>query len=300
MDKRSFVSDSPKHYVNSLEVYNAKCGQRRKIIELLQYHLPELIQRTAERTLHKERPDCFKILSVGSGPGKTDLEALKIIKEELCKSEHCSEIKLYNRAIEPNEYSCRVYKAAIENLPTPLNDHLTEIEICQQTFQEYMEDQKEPIKKFNIVHFLHSLYYVDFEEALTQCFENELCDEGAVVCVIEGKDLLYCISKLRKERQGIVSESYERSEKIIKIANDNGWKHEIYSQEYSIDVTDVFDEKSSEGNLLLDFFTHTLNFRETADKQLLEDLLALIKDNSTLKDGKLLGDKSESLIFLYK
>ena len=157
-----------------------------------------------------------------------------------------------------------------------------------------MEDQKEPIKKFNIVHFLHSLYYVDFEEALTQCFENELCDEGAVVCVIDGNDLLYCISKLRKERQGIVSESYERSEKIIKIANDNGWKHEIYSQEYSIDVTDVFDEKSSEGNLLLDFFTHTLNFRETADKQLLEDLLALIKDNSTLKDGKLLGDKSES------
>ena len=35
MDRRSFVSDSPEHYVNSLEVYNAKCGQRRKIIELL-------------------------------------------------------------------------------------------------------------------------------------------------------------------------------------------------------------------------------------------------------------------------
>ena len=296
MDRRSFVSDSPEHYVNSLEVYNAKCGQRRKIIELLQDHLPELIQRTAERTLYKQRPECFNILSVGSGPGKTDLEAL----QELYKREHGSQIKLLNRAIEPNEYSCVVYKAAIENLPTPLNDHLTEIEICQQTFQEYVEGQKEPIKKFHIVHFLHSLYYIDFEQALTHCFENELCDNGAVVCVIDGKDLLYCISKLRKRRQGIVSENCERSEKIIKIANDNGWKHEIYSQEYSIDVTDVFDEKSSEGNLLLDFFTHTLNFRETADKQLLEDLLALIKDNATLKNGKLLGDKSESLILLYK
>ena len=62
----------------------------------------------------------------------------------------------------------------------------------------------------------------------------------------------------------------------------------------------MFDEKSSEGNRLLDFLTHTLNFRETADKQLLEDLLALIKDNTTSKDGKLLGDKSESLILLYK
>lgn len=294
-DMCSFVSDSSEHYVNSLEVYNAKCGQRRKIIELLQDHLPELIQRTAERTLHKQRPECF-----GSGSGKTDLEALKLIKRELHKRQHGSRTKLLNRALEPNEYSCRLYEAAIENLPTPLDDHLTEIEICQQTFQEYVEGQKEPIKKFHIVHFLHSLYYIDFELALTHCFENELCGGGAVVCVIDGKDLLYCISKLRKRRQGIVSESYERSEKIIKIANDKGWKHEIYSQEYSIDVTDVFDEKSTEGNLFLDFFTHTLNFRETADKQLLEDLLALIKDNTTVKDGKLLGDKSESLILLYK
>ena len=142
MDRHSFVSDSPEHYVNSLEVYNAKCGQRRKIIELLQDHLPELIQRTAERTLYKQRPECFNILSVGSGPGKTDLEALKIIKQELYKREHGSQIKLLNRAIEPNEYSCLVYKAAIENLPTPLNDHLTEIEICQQTFQEYVEESR--------------------------------------------------------------------------------------------------------------------------------------------------------------
>ena len=77
----------------------------------------------------------------------------------------------------------------------------------------------------------------------------------------------------------------------MKIAQDNGWKHEIYTQKYLIDVTDVFDEKSAEGNLLLDFFTHTLNFRETADKQQVEETLALIKDNTIVKDGKLVGEK---------
>ena len=92
--------------------------------------------------------------------------------------------------------------------------------------------------------------------------------------------------------------SYETAEKIIKIAN--GWKHEIYSQEYCIDVTEVFDEKSTEGNLLLDFLTHTVNFREKADKQLVEETLALIKDLTTVKDGKRLGDKKESLLFIYK
>ena len=295
----SYVSDSPEHYVNSLEVYHAKCGQHRKIIEMLQNHLPELIQRTLRK--RSEWP-CFNILSVGSGPGKVDVDALKVIKQELCKREHGSQIKLLNRAIEPNEVSCRLYKAAIENLPTLLNDHQTEFEICQQTFQEYVEGQKKPIRKFHIVHFLHSLYpqYMDFEQALTHCFENELYDEGAVVCVIDGKDLMYWISKLKKRRKGIVSESCERSERIARIANDNGWKHEIYTQQYSIDVTDVLDEKSTEGNLLLDFFTHTKNFRETADKQLVEEILGLIKDKTTVKDGKLLGDKSDTLILLYK
>ena len=66
------------------------------------------------------------------------------------------------------------------------------------------------------------------------------------------------------------------------------------------DVTDVFDEQSTEGNLLLDFLTQTVNFREMADKQLVDETLALIKELTTVKDRKRLGDKKESLIIIYK
>ena len=89
-------------------------------------------------------------------------------------------------------------------------------------------------------------------------------------------------------------------EKLIQIANENGWKHEVYTIEYPIDVTEVFDAQSTEGNLLLDFLTHKVNFRETADKQLVEETLALIKDLSAVKDGKRFGEKKESLVVLYK
>ena len=86
------------------------------------------------------------------------------------------------------------------------------------------------------------------------------------------------------------------------IADKHGWKHEIHTKEYTngIDVTEVFDEKSAEGNLLLDFLTHTVNFRETADKQLVEETLALIKELSTMRDGKRIGEKRESIILIYK
>ena len=67
------------------------------------------------------------------------MEIMKIIKKELQKSDQGRHMKIFNRAIEPNEYSCGLYKAAIENLPSPLNDHLTEFEIYHQTFEGYEE-----------------------------------------------------------------------------------------------------------------------------------------------------------------
>ncbi|XP_078375706.1 histamine N-methyltransferase A-like [Oculina patagonica] len=220
-------------------------------------------------------------------------------------------MKLFNRAIEPSEYSCGLYKAAIENLPSSLTlrDQNTDFDICQQTFEEFKEltEQGQQCQgesvKFDLVHFIHSIYYVDIEQALIHCFEKELSHQGTLSCIVEDQDLAYQVSLMQPKQwygTGTESEKYETIEKIIKIANDNGWKHEIYSQEYSIDVTEVFDEKSTEGNLLLDFLTHTVNFRETADKQLVEETLALIKDLTTVKDGKRLGEKKESLVLIYK
>ena len=157
--------------------------------------------------------------------------------------------------------------------------------------------------KFDMVHFIHSTYYVVVEQALIHCFEKELSDQGTVACIVGERDLQYWVTAKQdiqwhgKDKDG---EVYETTDKMIKIANDNGWKHEIYTKEYPIHVTEVFDEKSTEGNLLLDFLTHKVNFRERADKQLVEEALALIKDLTTVKDGKRLGEKTESLLFICK
>ena len=55
----------------------------------------------------------------------------------------------------------------------------------------------------------------------------------------------------------------ETAEKMLEIAEKYGWKHEVYTHEYSIDVTEIFDPQSAEGNLLLDFMTHTKNYIRT-------------------------------------
>ena len=91
--------------------------------------MPLLFQK-----LFRERQQ-LNILSVGSAEGEKDMMFLKIIKEELQTNDHGRYMKIFNRAIEPNKYSCGVYKVAIENLPSPLDDKQIAFEIREQTFE---------------------------------------------------------------------------------------------------------------------------------------------------------------------
>ena len=292
----SFELTAEEHYLKSCNVFRAKSGETVKSLELLQQHMPPLLEWVLPESKQ------LNILSVGSGEGSMDVIILKIIKEELKKSDQSRNTKMFNRAIEPSVFSCGRYRATVEHLPTPLDDQQTKFEICQQTFEEYQEIHKEPIR-FDIVHFMHSIYYVNKEQTLLRCFERDLKDKGRVVCLVSDQDLQYRVfSKQKKRRcnENVDSKRDKRAEKLIRISSANGWKYEVYTQEYSIDVTEVFDPNSTEGNLLLDFLTYTVNLRETADKQLVEETLALIKDLTIVRDGKRFGEKKDFLVVIYK
>ena len=62
-----------------------------------------------------------------------DMEILKIMKEELQRTQGRDQIKIYNRAIEPNEYACDLYKSAVKRV----NDPQIDFDVRCQTFQEY-------------------------------------------------------------------------------------------------------------------------------------------------------------------
>ena len=153
---------------------------------------------------------------------------------------------------------------------------------------------------------MHSLYYVDIEEALSHCIENELHTNGSLLCMVEGPDLISWV--LDKQRfpnwyakpGDSVPDSFKTVEKLFKFLGEAGWRYEVFNQESPIDVTDVFDPESTEGNLLLDFLTHSKNFRHTAGEQLVKETLALIKELSTIKDERHFGKLTEYLIFIYK
>ena len=286
------------HYIDSFKLFETKSNQLRKTEEILRERLPSLVPRR----LHDSQQ--LNILSVGSGNGEKDLLVLKVIRESLRSNDKGTELKLFNRAIEPNTCFCDLYNEAIENMLTPSDDQATKFEICEQSLQEYSQHTEEEPLKFDLVHFIHSIYFVDMEEALCHCFGKELRENGVFVCIVSGEDLMtLVIAKQPTNRYGQedgASENLDKAGQLVEIAKSKDWKHEVYIKEYSIDVTEVFDPKSTEGNLLLDFLTYTINFRETAEKQLVEETLAIIRDHTVLKDGKRLGKKKDWLIVIYK
>ena len=146
------------------------------------------------RRLHDSQQ--LNILSVGSGNGEKDLLVLKVIRESLRSTDKGAEVKIFNRAIEPNTCFCDLYNEAIENM-----QQATKFEICEQSFQEYSQHtEKEPVK-FDLVHFIHSIYYVDMEEALCHCFEKELGENGVFVCIVSDHDLMdLVLAKQSKNR----------------------------------------------------------------------------------------------------
>ena len=86
-------------------------------------------------------------------------------------------MKIFNRAIEINKYPCDLYKAAIKNF----NDQQADLDLRHQSFEEYAEEFTMEQPKFGVIHFIHSIYYVDIEAVLKHCIENELQDNGRLV-----------------------------------------------------------------------------------------------------------------------
>ena len=55
------------------------------------------------------------------------------------------------------------------------------------TYDEYIEHTKSKVVKFNVVHFLHSIYYIgpDLETALKHCYEKELGLKGVIFQLLQ-------------------------------------------------------------------------------------------------------------------
>ena len=75
-------------------VYSKIWTKNEELFEILGRHIPPLIQ-AASLSCCQQRSS-FKILSVGSGTGEMDMKIMKIIENELRKSDQGRHMKVFN------------------------------------------------------------------------------------------------------------------------------------------------------------------------------------------------------------
>ncbi|KAK3705156.1 hypothetical protein QZH41_003753 [Actinostola sp. cb2023] len=289
-------------YYMAHDVFQEKSNESSKSTEILRLHLQSLVRKILQTS---RGLDHFNILSVGSGDGAVDIAILKIVHEEVQRDDKYQDLKIFNRSVEPSARQIHLYKKAIENLPDSMKGQIS-FDLHTKTFDGYTQERsrEEPAVKFDIVHFIHCMHFVDVGEALQHDLEKELRENGRVLVVLGGReDLIEVVRALCSQRcERSCPEDPEKSpvDQVITATVKYGWKYEMFAQEFEIDVTEVFDEDSIKGNLLLDFMTGLMNFRDTAEQAHIEQVLSVMRDETTVRDGKRLGKRVKTLIVISK
>ncbi|XP_031565161.1 histamine N-methyltransferase-like [Actinia tenebrosa] len=331
VEMNSFTMNTKERYAESFKIFRQKSGELAHIVNILNGCLGGiLLRRNFSPTQGRHQ---LNVLSVGSGSGEADIEILKILNKKMVQeSEGCQEIKIHNWVVEPNRYFLEIYEAAIEQLPPSWLKEKGEAEAEQHqkkegegeglgeggdlveegsgevlfkllniTFEQFKETNAD--KKFDIIHFVHSFYYIDMEQALVHCMGKILHRNGFVICIVGDQDSFTekVIDKVKNvgQRDNATQCKEQNAEKIKKIAEKHKWKYEHHTCAFKFDISEVFDEQSKTGNLLLDFFTHTVDFRFTSNEIIVQETLDLIRSLSFVEDRKYFGSLIEHILFIY-
>jgi len=277
---RSLIS-CPEAYSESLKSFSASLEPKHTTIKCLEEHVVPLISDVFQ----DQSPFC--ILSVGSGRGHKDLSFIEMLSKAV--GGKTNKLQFLERALEPDETRLESFRAKAKDLPESLKSRANiEFELLPVTYQEYVEQKKKDDVKFDVVHFIQSIYYVsNVETALKHCYEKELGPKGVIFSITEDGKSAYTRYGRAFSSEGLILNpgAYYSNVEVTDAAKKNGWKYEEFADESTnCDITAIFDHSSVKGNLLLDFLTHRVNVRQTTSQENLQRILDFWENECIVDD----------------
>ena len=243
----------------------------------------------------KIMPSLLRVLGVGTGNGRHDIRVLTIASSALGSS------KIHATIVEPNVELMAGYRSLVSPLPQALAGKVT-FDWHEKTLEKFMESCPR-IEQFDLIHFVASLYYMDAEQALRNCYER-LVSSGAIFCTVGPEEAFFpkLSRKLKgKINLGLIHKFYTEVD-LISISERNNWKYkELHKTSYDADITSCSDHSSTKGGLILDFLTHCQDFRGTADEMFYKDVMTFLEEQSITDDsGKKLIKPEITALVIYK
>ena len=287
----NYVSDD-NNYTDTYDVYRRGLLQQQKVWVNEQV-VPLLVERHAQSDAE------ITVLSVGSGEGDIDIILLHALIEEFEKK-GIHDYTLHYTVVERNPVFVERFRKTLEQK----GDVFAKIKF---TFMvSTLEECAKKLfgNKFDFIHIIHTLYYMDAEKLMRLCVDNYLNKRGILLAVVQSEESLYAknwrlFSQKFKHTVGDFNLLCEKEMK--EIAEKIGLKFSILKGKRVIDVTDIAagDVPNAAGYKLLDFFFHSKNLREILQGDELREIVEFFRANTSVVDGRNIARADETLLFLY-
>ena len=287
----------PEAYCRSFQYFLAAAQQEKSSLKCIEEHIVPIIKKGVCELLehHSSNESPLRVLGVGSGEGENDihlLEAFSKIRRKPIKA-----ISVTNRVIEPDVARLSTFRAEAANLSEQFKKEVNvDFEWVPMTFQKYCSQKMAEDVKFDVVHFIHSIYYLGVEDALVHCYEKELGEKGIILSV---DPLLRFAGKSPDQHEKI---SFPRNKDVVAVANQKGWKYfTCAGDSKELDITNIFDSLPRQGNHLLNFLTNRRELRQNETKESIEKILKFWEEQSFVNaQGRRIAQLRDKAVIILK
>ena len=184
-------------YLTSLKLFRKKSSVRKVIMDYAEYITAHTMRHLSKDCL---KSAVFRVLGVGSGHGQTDLRILAAVAKAIESSEKRRAV-IHSTIIEPSTMITE-FKETVSCLPQPHTELADfSFEWHETTLPLFIDSDSPEIDCFELVHFVASLYYMDAETSLINCYKR-LVSGGAMFCTLGPEDSFF--PKLSRKLKGLV------------------------------------------------------------------------------------------------
>ncbi|XP_038075164.1 histamine N-methyltransferase-like [Patiria miniata] len=270
MDTKSLQSllSDPSHYAKAFKVFCARSDKLRVFSDWVDGVFSEAVVGKLQATLDGQEE--LRVLGVGSGSGEQDCVMLEQLKKRFSL--------VNNRVVEPSDKMLVQYKALAQYKTHELQG--VECDFRQQTLEQYQKAGD--ATKFHFISAVHCMYYLDDYDSSLEYLYNCLIPGGAILVILKSENngwnrFLDRFPELRRGGCEITSADIRNS------LDRRGIPYLQYHQPNGLDVTKCFDETADEDSLLVDFLTHSVNFKETAPEDVQRSMMEYLASSDCSK-----------------
>ncbi|XP_044160034.1 histamine N-methyltransferase B-like [Bufo gargarizans] len=230
----------------------------------------------------------INVLGVGSGSGEIDLKIFSKIQARY------PGVPIHTDIVEPSPEQILSYKENVAKTPGLENVHFNWINKTAFEFEVQVKEETSE-RKYDFIHMIEMLYYVEDVPATLTFFRSLLTPNGKLLIILvsgnSGSAIIW--KKYGPEEDQCIS-----ADDIADVLRSEGTKYQSYELPSYINITECFIDGNRNGDLMLDFLTLTYDFNKNAPPELREEILQDLKcpKYSSVKEGKIILNGNLSAI----